>query len=163
MHPTCTYLTNAGVHWLYKPDDENPKARKGQPRWDAMRRGAKFFNDCREAAKLALIGSACENPVMHKHARALCGPMDFSFQPWEHGEEAFKRVCWWLDRLPPLTPTTVLTPPKPGTPEHRRWSAVHMASPGPDRWKERSKSFRGPARAMAQQWGGLQRPLENVT
>jgi len=46
-----------------------------------------------------------------------------------------------------------LSPPKPGTDEHKAWSAIHRASPGPDRWKFRSRTFAGIAAACAAQWG----------
>lgn len=51
-------------------------------------------------------------------------------------------------------PTNRLTPPKTGTDDHKSWSAVHRASPGPDRWKFRSRTFEGVAEAAADQWGG---------
>jgi hypothetical protein len=76
-------------------------------------------------------------------------------QPWWFGDPFFKATGWELIGLPPLKPTNKLTPPKKGTPEHKAWSAVHMASPGPDRWKERSRSFPGMAAACAAQWGGV--------
>lgn len=152
-HPTCTYLTNAGVRWLYAPDDYTPGRLKGRPRWTAMKEGADFFTDCLTTARnCARIGSAIENPVMHKHARMWCGDFTFSLQPWEHGDEAFKRTCFWTDRLLSLKPTKVLTPPKAGTAEHKRWSAVHRAPPGDKRWKIRSQTFPGIARAIAEQW-----------
>ncbi len=154
-HPTCTYLTNAGVRWLYADDDENPRCLKGAPRWAAMKAGADFFSDCvTYARKYARLGSAIENPVMHKHARMWCGEFSFSVQPWQFGDPAFKRICWWTDRLPALQPTRVLTPPKAGTQEHKQWSAVHRAPPGESRWKIRSKSFPGIAHAIATQWIG---------
>lgn len=31
---------------------------------------------------------------------------------------------------------------------------LHYLSPGPDRWKERSRTYQGIADAMAMQWGG---------
>jgi len=68
------------------------------------------------------------------------------------------RVCnsgvRWLSVPPPLVATNKLTPPQPGTAEHKAWSRVHRASPGPDRWKERSRTYDGIAAAMADQWGG---------
>jgi hypothetical protein len=99
---------------------------------------------------------AVENPVMHKHARAripgLCKPQ--TVQPWWFGDPAFKATGWYLRQLPPLEPTRKLTPPRPGTAEHKAWSAVHRAPPGPERWKFRSRSFPGMAEAAALQWGG---------
>lgn len=32
---------------------------------------------------------------------------------------------------------------------------LHYLPPGPDRWKERSRTYQGIAEAMAMQWGGL--------
>jgi hypothetical protein len=55
--------------------------------------------------------------------------------------------------LPDLVATDRLTPPKKGTDDHKRWSAIHRASPGPDRWKLRSTTYNGIAKAMATQWG----------
>jgi hypothetical protein len=49
-------------------------------------------------------------------------------------------------------------PAQAGPDEHRRGRTprVHFASPGPDRWKERSRTMQGIADAMADQWGGVQ-------
>lgn len=140
-HPPCTYLTNSGVRWMWtKPG-----------RHDAMLKGAEFFNEFKSRAPRVCI----ENPVMHGYAAALCGPWTQTVQPWQFGDPEFKRVALWLENLPPLEYTEVLTPPKPGTPEHKAWSKVHRASPGPNRAKDRSRFFPGIARAMAGQWGKL--------
>jgi hypothetical protein len=50
--------------------------------------------------------------------------------------------------------TNRLTPPAPGSDEHKAWSMIHRATPGPHRWKIRSKTFAGMAEAWADQWGG---------
>jgi hypothetical protein len=63
-------------------------------------------------------------------------------------------VGWHLDGLPRLFATNRLTPPKPGTDEHKAWSVVHRMPPGPGRSHERSRSFVGMAEAAALQWGG---------
>jgi hypothetical protein len=76
-------------------------------------------------------------------------------QPWWFGDAAFKATGLYLRGVEPLAPTDQLTPPRPGTDEHKRWSAVHRCPPGPDRWKIRSRTFEGLASAMASQWGGL--------
>ncbi len=96
-----------------------------------------------------------ENPVMHKYARELCGPYTQTIQPWQFGDKACKRTCLWLENLPPLVPTDVLTPPKPGQPDYWAWRKVHHCPPGADRAKIRSEFFPGVARAMAEQWGKL--------
>ena len=95
---------------------------------------------------------------MHKHARERL-PADLPrpqiVQPWWFGEPFFKATGFYLRGLPELVPTNRLTPPKAGTDEHKAWSAVHRASPGPDRWKERSRTFTGIAEAMADQWSSF--------
>lgn len=60
------------------------------------------------------------------------------------GQEALARPVW-LKNLPPLVPTNIVEGREP---------RVHHMSPGPDRWKERSRFFPGIAEAMADQWGG---------
>ncbi len=90
-----------------------------------------------------------ENPVMHGHAKALIRnyrPPAQSIQPWQFGHGETKRTCLWLDNLPPLQPTRVV---------EGREARVHRMSPGPQRWKERSRFFPGIADAMASQWGKL--------
>ncbi len=74
-------------------------------------------------------------------------------QPHWFGEPEFKATCWWLDGLPPLVPTNQLLVPAKGTEEYNRWSKVHRAAPGPQRWRERSRTPLGVSAAIAQQWG----------
>lgn len=102
---------------------------------------------------------AIENPIMHCYARELIGPIDRQIvQPHWFGDKAFKATGFELKGLPPLVPTNKLNPPKPGTDEHKAWSAIHRCPPGPNRKKIRSKTFPGIAEAMAQQWGSLLTP-----
>lgn len=147
-HPVCRYLTNAGAKHLYlgmnKSNGPNPE------RFELMRKGAAFFNAFKRA-NAPLI--AIENPIPHCHARALIGPPTQYVQPWWFGDPFFKATGWWLFGLPPLVPTNKLTPPKPGTDEHKRWSAVHREPPGPDREERRSETYPGLAAAIAAQWG----------
>jgi hypothetical protein len=153
-HPPCTFLTNAGARWLYQGGKKRVNGSHGinvdQARYQAMQEAAGFFNELRQSGVPKI---AIENPIMHYDAKQRCGQQDQTVQPWWFGEEAFKATCLWLKDLPPLVATNKLTPPKPGTPEHKRWSAIHRASPGPDRWKIRSRTFTGIANAMAEQWG----------
>jgi hypothetical protein len=146
-HPPCTRLSNSGVRWLHVP----PPGKTKDQMWAALDEAAAFYRRVRD---LPIARKAIENPVMHKYARERIGlgPRQV-VQPWWFGEPAFKATGFELIGLPPLVPTQRLTPPKPGTVEHRQWSRVHMASPGPTRWKERSKTYQGIAEAMAAQWG----------
>jgi hypothetical protein len=169
-HPPCTYLANSGVRWLYREEPcyashestsyDDVRTVREEARWRDMEAGANFF------AKLLLAPIpkiAVENPVMHRHARAaiehiLHGAMDgmntHFVQPWWFGDKAFKATGFTLKGLPRLTkPSTALTPPARGTQEHKAWSVIHNASPGPNRWKERSRTFPGIAKAMAEAWG----------
>jgi hypothetical protein len=151
MHPPCTRLCNSGVRWLSVP----PPGRTRAEMWAELDAGAALFAACWQAP---IPRKALENPVMHRHARERLPaslPKPQIVQPWWFGAPFFKATGFYLDGLPPLAPTDRLTPPRPGTPEHRAWSAVHRASPGPDRWKFRSATPPGVAQAMADQWGGF--------
>jgi hypothetical protein len=134
-HPPCTYLANSGVRWLHTDPS----------RWERMREGAAFFLACLNANAPRV---AVENPVMHKYAREEIGGLypSFTVQPWQFGDPAKKRTCFWTKGLPPLIPTSTLTA-KDAVAE------CHLASPGPDRWKQRSRTYPGIASAIASQWG----------
>lgn len=149
MHPPCTRLCNSGVRWLTSP----PKGRTLDEMWADLDEGADLFSACWNAP---IPRVAVENPVMHKHAKSRIrnfAPAAQTVQPWWFGDEAFKATGLYLRGLPPLRATNRLTPPPKNTEAHKRWSAIHRASPGPDRWKTRSKTFPGIAAAMADQWG----------
>lgn len=150
MHPPCTRLCNSGVRWLHVP----PTGKTREEMWADLDDAVALFTACWNAP---IPRRAIENPVMHRHARDRM-PADLPrpqiVQPWWFGEPFFKATGFYLAGLPPLVPTNRLTPPKPGAEAHKAWSAVHRASPGPDRWKFRSRTFQGIADACADQWGG---------
>lgn len=128
-HPPCTRLCNSGVRWLAERD-----------LWAEMRSACTFFNSFKKKAPKVCI----ENPIPHRYARELIGPYDQKVQPWQFGHPETKATCFWLEHLPPLEPTQIV---------EGRETRVHHASPGPNRWKERSRFFPGIAKAMAEQWG----------
>lgn len=174
-HPPCTRLCNSGVRWLEDPSkiknlgedfDEAERAEWPSLSFDAKRAkmqeklvaGAALFSDLWNAPVARV---AVENPVMHKHAKALISnyrEFSQSVQPWQYGDWETKRTCLWLRGLPDLVPTyPTLDHARAGLgfefdekPDNR----VHSMAPGEDRSKERSRFFPGIARAMAQQWGG---------
>lgn len=159
FHPTCTYLCNSGVRW-FTTVPKNRGVPHGEARRVEMHRAAVLFSDLYHAE---IPRVAIENPVMHRYARIALGNLDVpgwtqTIQPWQFGEPQFKRTCLWLRGLDPLEPTNDLSKewglPKAGTPEHKQWSQVHRASPGPDRARDRSTTYPGIAAAMAWQWGG---------
>jgi len=141
-HPPCTRLCNSGVRWLSTP----PPGRTLESMWAELDEGAQLFSTLWNAP---IDRIAVENPVMHKHAKArIHNYEEFaqSIQPWQFGHGECKRTCLWLKNLPPLVPTNVVD---------GREQRIHMMTPGPDRWKERSRFYPGIAQAMAEQWGGL--------
>jgi hypothetical protein len=141
-HPPCTRLCNSGVRWLSVP----PAGRSLDEMWSDLREGAALFSAFWNAP---IERIAVENPVMHRHAKALIENYQEpaqSVQPWQFGHGETKRTCLWLKNLPALVPTNIVAGREP---------RVHHMSPGPDRWRERSRFFTGIAEAMADQWGGL--------
>ena len=132
-HPPCTRLCNSGVRWLAERD-----------LWADMHDAVAFFKACL-AGNAPMV--AAENPVMHGHAGKHIGPASFTVQPWQFGDPAKKRTCFWTRGLPVLRPTSDMT-----AADAR--ADCHLASPGPDRWKERSRTYPGIAAAIADQWGG---------
>ncbi|WP_136685655.1 hypothetical protein [Falsirhodobacter xinxiangensis] len=152
-HPPCTRLCNSGVRWLSAP----PRGRTLAEMWDELAEGAELFSACWNAPVPRI---AVENPVMHKHAKALMPaslPKPQIVQPWWFGEPFFKATGFYLRGLAPLIATDRLSPPrKTDDPQrHAAWSKVHRASPGPDRWKLRSATFPGVAAACAARWSPL--------
>jgi len=153
-HPPCTRLCNSGVRWLSTPPPGRTKAELKAE----LVEGAALFSDLWNAPVPRV---ACENPVMHRHAKALIAnyaPPAQSVQPWQFGDWETKRTCLWLRGLKPLKPTyptldaarAAMGFAEDDTPIAR----VHRMPPGSDRAKERSRFFPGIARAMAVQWGG---------
>lgn len=158
-HPPCTYLTNSGAHLLYQPltDAEREagltkRHRKDEDRWDNMYEAADFFNYL-WTANIPRI--ALENPIMHGHAaRATGGKATQYIQPYEFGHLESKRTGLRLKNLPPLVPVTDLKEEMMAQPLKVRQRILSL-SPGPNRWKERSRTYPGIAAAMADQWGDL--------
>lgn len=139
-HPPCTRLCNSGVRWLSSP----PPGKTLSQMWHELDEGAALFSDCWNAP----VDRICvENPVMHKHAKARIRnyrKFSQSIQPWQFGHGETKRTCLWLKNLPPLRPTNIVD---------GREQRVFRMPPGENRWRERSRFFKGIAEAMADQWG----------
>lgn len=141
FNPPCTYLCNSGVRWLSSGGKLDPD------RHTKMKAACDFF----AALYWADIPRVCiENPVMHKYARDYLWSawkvpsQSQTIQPYEHGHGETKRTALWLRNLPLLKPSNVV---------NGRTPRVHFAPPGLDRWKERSRTLPGIAKAMVAQWG----------
>jgi hypothetical protein len=117
--------------------------------------GARWFKDKRneQAQALdfvcALLDApipriALENPVSIISSRIR--KPDQIIHPWQFGHGEVKATCLWLKGLPKLMPTDIVD---------GRVARVHREPPGPERWKNRSRTFAGIAAAMADQWGTL--------
>lgn len=137
-HPPCTHLAVSGSRHLAK------KRALG------LVDEALDFVRALMAAPIPRI--AVENPIsiISSHIRKP----DQIIQPWQFGHGETKATCLWLKNLPKLTPTNVVA---------GREARIHKMPPGPNRWRERSRTFQGIADAMAAQWdGGLPRFDKNL-
>lgn len=139
-HPECTFLANSGSKHLY----EGYRKENGpEPdRWARMGDAALFFRLMLSAPAPRV---AVENPVMLGHPKRLFGIPDPTqiIQPWQFGHGETKATCLWLRGLPRLVPTDIVS---------GREQRVHRMPPGPDRKKNRSRTYEGIAAAMAAQW-----------
>ena len=141
-HPPCTRLCNSGVRWLSRP----PKGKTLAQMWADLDEAADLFSAFWNAP---IDRVAVENPIMHRHARERIrnfAPASQQLQPWQFGHGETKATCLWLKNLAPLHPTNIVD---------GRTQRVHRMSPGPNRWRERSRTYQGIADAMADQWGSL--------
>lgn len=136
-HPPCTHLAVSGARHF--------AAKQASGAQDAALDFVRAILDA-PCPKIAL-----ENPVSIISSRIR--KPDQVIQPWQFGHGETKATCLWLKGLPLLMPTHVdgdlFAPPTPQEREQRVWKMP----PGPNRWKERSRTFEGIAKAMADQWG----------
>jgi len=136
-HPPCRYLTGAGARWWLGREAEQDAA-------------AAFFMALFDAP----IPRVCvENPAGAMSTRFR--KPDQYIQPWQFGHPESKRTGLWLRGLAPLAPSRVL-------PHRDRWenqtaTGQNKLGPGPNRWRERSRTYTGIAEAMAEQWGSATR------
>lgn len=144
-HPPCTYMSKAGARWMY------PTAGIISEERFKLAMEAKDFFFKIFYAKCDLI--AIENPVPLKVIE-LPEPTCF-IQPYHHGEPYSKKTCLWLKNLPIILPTKILTNYKPFLPSNT--GGVHRGQKYfkgfAKNSKEASKTFKGIAEAMADQWG----------
>lgn len=143
-HPPCTYMSKAGARWMFKGGTLN------EERYNKAMEAKDFF--------LKFINADCdricvENPTPLKVVD-LPNPTQI-IQPYQFGEHFSKRTLLWLKGLPKLEPTQILQEFKPYLPSNTSQFAkgkggsrgvAHNA-------KDASKTFKGIAKAMAEQWG----------
>lgn len=82
---------------------------------------------------------------------------DQIIQPYFFGDSFEKQTCIWLNNLPKLVPTNIVTPEKKKIYTSGKtmppWYADTWGLSPKERAKARSKTFKGVADAMADQWG----------
>ena len=136
--PPCTYLSNAGAKHLFKGKQLNEERyKKGL---EAKEFFLTFYNA--NCPKIAI-----ENPISSKIYEMPIHTQEI--QPYMFGHAVQKKTRLWLKGLPKLTPTEIVDP-KVNCHEAGTW----FMKGGKDRQKNRSKTFSGIAKAIAEQWGG---------
>ncbi len=125
-HPPCTHLAVSGARWFK----------------DKLVEQSEALEFVRLLMDAPIPRIAIENPVSIISSR-IRKPNQV-IQPWQFGHGETKATCLWLKGLPLLMPTDIVD---------GREARVHKMPPGPDRWKERSRTYPGIAAAMAAQWG----------
>ena len=128
-HPPCTHLAVSGARWFK----------------DKVKEQAESLEFVRRLMDAPIDRIAIENPISIISSR-IRKPEQI-IQPWMFGHGETKATCLWLKNLPKLTPTDIV---------EGREARIHKMSPGPNRWKERSKTYQGIAIAMANQWGSVE-------
>lgn len=136
FHPPCTHLAVSGARWFKGKEKEQKEA-------------IDFFM----ALINAPIPKICvENPVCIM-SRIYRKP-DQIIQPYEFGDDASKKTCLWLKNLPTLFQYAQnYIPAKNGVWGNQTPSGQNKLGPSVDRWRERSRTYPGIAKAFAEQWG----------
>jgi site-specific DNA-cytosine methylase len=129
-HPPCTDLAVSGARHF------------AEKRADGRQQRALAFVQLLMDTHIRRI--ALENPVSIISSQIR--KPDQIIQPWQFGHGETKATCLWLKGLPKLSPTNIVD---------GRDAKVHRMPPGPDRWKNRSRTYQGVADAMAAQWGAV--------
>jgi len=128
-HPPCTDLSVSGArHFAAKIADGR------------QQRALDFVQLLMDAP---IERIAIENPISVISSKIR--KPDQIIQPWQFGHGETKATCLWLKNLPKLEATDIV---------EGREQRMHRLPPSPDRWKIRSTTYKGIAKAMADQWGG---------
>jgi len=140
-HPPCTYLAVCGNRWM------NPERKKLQE---------KAIEFVRKLMDSNINKIAIENPVgvLSTNIRKP----DQYIQPYWFGDPERKKTGLWLKNLQKLNPTNIVEPNiiihKNGKTDSK-WHYESISFTKQERSKYRSRTFKGIANAMANQWGNL--------
>ena len=134
-HPPCTHLAVSGARWF----KEGIKPLSLQD--EASDFFMKFINaNCKYIA--------VENPICIMSTRYR--KPDQIINPFQFGHPEQKKTCLWLKGLPKLKETNNVYDYMMTLPVKER-TRIHWL--GSNKSKERSKTYEGIAKAMADQWG----------
>ncbi len=155
-HPPCTHLALAGNRWL---NDHWVKLKDKPPRWhDGSGKRAALVDSVAlfKALLNCSIPRRCiENPM--STASTHVAPKTQTIHPWQFGHPEQKTTWLWLRGLPNLKPTKIVYDEMMRLPKAQR-ERINWMSPGPDREKERSRTYQGIADALAEQYGASDCP-----
>lgn len=143
-HPPCTYLTPAGSCNLFNADHSVKNKERERLGWEAREFFMEFLlSDCPCVA--------VENPAPMKYY--ALPPYTQIIEPYMFGDPWKKRTCLWLKGLRPLEPTNIVEPKGCWVYSTGRTTRTKLLDViGTRNAKERSKTFPGIAKAMAEQW-----------
>ena len=131
LHPPCTYTAVSGNRWYH----DSPLRLEG----------AELCKQAWTQANQVCDRVGLEQPktVMQR----FIGKKSQVIHPWQFGHGETKETWLWLNGLPDLIPTDIVE----GR-ENKIWKMAPTKDPE-ERRKQRSKTYLGIAKAMADQWG----------
>ena len=159
--PPCTYLTVTGNRWFYHPEDKHLPTDKRRPhpkhpdRRELQKQALSFVSNLLNAN---IDRIALENPIgaISSNIRKP----DQIIHPYQFGHDTAKSTCLWLKNLPILRYTKIVEPKSFKMGDGKNYNKLHYETfnlPVEERWKVRSATFLGIAKAMADQWGRYDR------
>lgn len=153
--PPCTYLTVTGNRWFNVERYGEKALHRCRNRENAIEFFMQFANaDCPRIAienPIGIMSTVFRKPdqIVHPYYFAEC-------EDDQNCER--KSTCLWLNGLNPLEYEIKYRPRvikyKNGKGTDSPWHMHSMGLPNEERAKQRSKTFPGIARAMAEQWAG---------
>lgn len=148
-HPPCTYLANSGARWFYHPADKNKPESQRRPhpkypnRWADHYEAVIFFKRLWE---LTIPKICIENPIPSVRLTRVVDRYSQVVHPHFFGEPYSKSTCLWLKNLPLLQRTHIMS-------KGQIQQECHRMPPGPERSKNRSRTYLSIAQQMSLQWG----------
>lgn len=159
-HPVCKFLALSGSQWYWHPEDKGlPKAlRRPHPLYPDRRKAQQDGIDFFKKLWQANIPKIClENPKPLHSLVAQVANYTQIIQPWQFGDSFQKETCLWLKNLPRLKPTNIVDKGEfiitRGGKKLPKWYSDAKTSNKEKTQSERSRTFPGIAKAMADSWG----------